>query len=136
MLEAKEKLRKQKKKIQSLKETMGVALSGSEGEAEEEEVFQKVFNKGVEEEEEEEKEESKEEKKEAARKPKPLETRKRNRQAAKETTPITDISVHAWSISQAQFRMSHTVRSVGQPRLKPSGLSGRSKSPSRLVIDK
>ena len=73
LLEAKEKLRQQKKKIQSLKETMGVALSGSEGEAEEEEVFQKVFNKGVEEEEEE-KEESKEEKKESTRKPKPLET--------------------------------------------------------------
>ena len=49
---------------------------------------------------------------------------------------VTNISFHAWSISQAQFRMSHTVRSVGQPRLKPSGLSGRSKSPSRLVIDK
>ena len=92
LLEAKEKLRQQKKKIQSLKETMGVALSGSEGEAEEEEeVFQKVFNEGVEEEEEE-KEESKEEKKEAARKPKPLETEEEeekapSHQAAKETTP-------------------------------------------------
>ena len=91
LLEAKEKLRQQKKKIQSLKETMGVALSGSEGEAEEE-VFQKVFNEGVEEEEEE-KEESKEEKKEAARKPKPLETEEEeeekapSHQAAKETTP-------------------------------------------------
>ena len=40
---------------------------------------------------------------------------------------VTKISFHAWSISQAQFRMSHTVRSVGQPRLKPTGLSGRIK---------
>ena len=40
---------------------------------------------------------------------------------------VTTISFHAWSISQAQFRMSLTVRSVGQPRLKPSGLSGRKK---------
>ena len=45
LLEAKEKLRQQKKKIQSLKETMGVALSGSEGEAEEEEVSRRFSTK-------------------------------------------------------------------------------------------
>ena len=113
MLEAKEKLRKQKKKIQSLKETMGVALSGSEGEAEEEEVFQKVFNKGVEEEEEEETEESKEEKKEAARKPKPLETRKKppssqgdNPDNRHFSSCMVDISSPISHVSHCAFRRS------------------------------
>ena len=35
---------------------------------------------------------------------------------------VTNISFHARSISQAQFSMFHTVHSVGQTRLKPSGL--------------
>ena len=35
---------------------------------------------------------------------------------------VTNSSFHTWCIFQAQFRMSHTVRSVGQPRLKPSGV--------------
>ncbi|CAE7232248.1 rpmB [Symbiodinium sp. CCMP2592] len=129
LLEAKKKIRSYKNKIKSLKETIGAALSGSEGEEEKEEEFKPKVQKEKEEREAQEEEEKK--RKEGKKPPKPLETEDQEEKPASSQGDNPDVAEftqlgYVWEFNKkTQEYCAAREGKKGSERIKGAPVKGR-----------